>query len=201
MITLNAVQVLVAPIPGYVPQIVAGYLFGWFRGGIFSAIGMALGGILAMVLVRIYGRPLVQRVAGANRMERWEEVAHLNSIGIWFLIMLGPFGDIPYFIAGLTRLPIWKIVFVAVLVRGPSVVIAAAVGDGVISWRSPWVIGGAIVLMLTGLIGVRYQERIERWIDENLLNRSLTTRMKRPQRTADQPAAKAGSEPAPHPDD
>ena len=51
--------------------------------------------------------------------------------------MLGPFGDIPYYIAGLTSLPIWKIIAVAVLVRAPSVFISAAVGAGVIDYRNP----------------------------------------------------------------
>lgn len=176
LITLNAAQVVVAPVPGYVLQITAGYLFGWLPGAIYGALGMALGGALAMSLSRIFGRPLVRRVAGADRLERWERVTRLNSLGIWFIIMLGPFGDIPYFIAGLTQLAIWKIVAIALLVRGPSVIVAAAVGAGVVSWRSPWVIGGAIILMSLGVIGVRYQDRIERWVDDTLLSRTTALR-------------------------
>lgn len=176
LIALNAAQVVVAPVPGYVVQIVAGYLFGWPAGTLYAIIGMALGGILAMGLARVFGRPLVRRLIGDDRLARWEKVARLNSLPIWFILMLGPFGDIPYFIAGLTSLPIWKIVAVAVFVRAPTVLVAAAVGSGALSWRSPWVIGGFFALIGIAIVAVRNQERIERWVDEKLLARIIRSR-------------------------
>lgn len=174
LIVLNAIQVVVAPIPGYVLQGAAGYLFGWLPGTFYAIIGMTLGGILAMSLARIFGRPLVRRVTGEQRLQRWEQVSRLNTLPIWFVLMLGPFGDIPYFVAGLTSLAIWKVVIVAVLVRWPSVILSTAVGSGVVSWRSPWVIGGAAVLLTAALLGMRYQDRIDRWIDRVLLGQVLS---------------------------
>lgn len=181
LIALNALQVVFAPIPGYVMQIASGYLYGWPVGAIYGVIGMALGGILAVTLARIFGRPLVSRMVGAARLARWEKATHLNSLPIWFVLMLGPFGDIPYFIAGLTSLPIWKIIGVALFVRIPSVLVSVAVGAGVISWRSPWVIGGAIALTALALLAVRYQDRIERFVDQHLLSRVLRARAVEPQ--------------------
>lgn len=173
VIALNALQVVVAFVPGYAMMIAAGYLYGFPLGAIYGAIGMALGGIIAMGLARRYGRPLVVRMVGEDRMQRWEEVTHLNSLPIWFFLMLGPFGDVPYYIAGLTKLAIWKIVAIALLLRTPSVIVAAAVGAGLVDWRSPWVIGGAALLMLVGALAVRYQSRIERWIDQQVLPRIM----------------------------
>lgn len=171
VIGLNALQVIVAFIPGYAMQVASGYLYGFPLGAVYGAIGMAIGGIVAMMLARAYGRPLVVRMVGENRMRRWEGVAHLNSLPIWFFLMLGPFGDIPYYIAGLTTLAVWKIIAVALLVRTPSVFVAAAVGDGLVDWRSPWIIGGAALLMLVGVIALRYQGRIELWVDQKVLPR------------------------------
>ena len=176
LIALNAAQVVVAPVPGYVVQIVAGYLFGWPAGTLYAIIGMALGGILAMSLARVFGRPLVRRLIGDDRLTRWEHMAHLNSLPIWFILMLGPFGDVPYFIAGLTSLAIWKVVAVAVFVRAPTVLVAAAVGSGAISWRSPWVIGGFFALIGVAIVAVRNQARIERWVDEKMLARVMRSR-------------------------
>jgi uncharacterized membrane protein YdjX (TVP38/TMEM64 family) len=173
LIGLNAAQVVVAPIPGYVMQIASGYLFGWLDGAIYGTIGMALGGILAMGLARLFGRPLVSRLVGEERLDRWERVTHLDALPIWFILMLGPFGDIPYFIAGLTSLAIWKVIAIALFVRTPSVIVAAAVGAGVVSWRSPWVIGGAILFMSLAVVAIRNQQRIEQWVDETLLKRVL----------------------------
>lgn len=173
VIALNAMQVVVAFVPGYAMMIAAGYLYGFPMGAVYGAIGMAIGGIIAMGLARVYGRPLVVRMVGESRMQRWEEVTHLNSLPIWFFLMLGPFGDVPYYIAGLTKLAIWKIIAIALLLRTPSVLVAAAVGAGLVDWRSPWIIGGAALLMLLGAVAVRYQSRIESWVDQRLLPRLI----------------------------
>jgi uncharacterized membrane protein YdjX (TVP38/TMEM64 family) len=164
LIAFNAVQVVLAPVPGYPVQIASGYLFGWWRGSLYAVMGMILGGLLAMTLARVYGRPLVQRMVGAERLERWEKVAHLNSLGVWFVLMLGPLGDAPYYLAGLTRLPVLKLLAIVLLVRTPSVMVSAALGAGLISWRSPWFIGGATIFIVLGILAGLNENRIERWI-------------------------------------
>jgi len=173
VIALNALQVVVAFIPGYAMMITAGYLYGFPLGAVYSLIGMALGGLIAISLARRYGRPLVVRMIGESRLEHWEEVAHVNSLPVWFFLMLGPFGDVPYYIAGLTTIAIWKILAIAVLLRTPSVLVAVAVGAGLVDWRSPWVLGGAAGLMLLGALAIRYQARLERWIDNTVLPRVM----------------------------
>lgn len=169
VIALNAVQVIIAFIPGYVMQLVAGFLYGWPMGAVYATIGMLIGGVIAVVLARVFGRPLVIRMVGEKRLERWEHVARLDSLALWFILMLAPFGDVPYYIAGLTSLAVWKIIAIAAFVRTPSVIVAVLVGAGVISWRSPWVIVGAGVLVVIALLALRYQTHIERWVDERLL--------------------------------
>jgi uncharacterized membrane protein YdjX (TVP38/TMEM64 family) len=171
LIAFNAIQVVIAPIPGYPVQIAAGYLFGWWRGSLYAVVGMILGGLLAMTLARVYGRPLVQRVVGIQRLERWETVAHLNSLAVWFVLMLGPLGDAPYYIAGLTRLSVWKLLAIVLLVRTPSVMVSAALGAGLISWRSPWFIGGATVFIVLGVLAGLNEQRIEGWLNKQVLGR------------------------------
>jgi uncharacterized membrane protein YdjX (TVP38/TMEM64 family) len=172
LIALGAAQVVIAPIPGYIVQVVGGYLFGWARGAAYGIAGMLIGGAIAMTLARIYGRPLVCRIVGDARLARWEQVTHLDSLAVWFVLMLGPFGDWVYFLAGLTTLPVWKVLAIALLVRAPSMTVVAAVGAGAISWRSPWVIGGGALLLAAGMLGARNQKRIDRWVEDHLLRRS-----------------------------
>jgi uncharacterized membrane protein YdjX (TVP38/TMEM64 family) len=172
LIAFNALQVVVAPIPGYPIQIAAGYLFGWWRGSLYATVGMILGGLLAMTLARVYGRPLVERVVGVSRLERWEQVAHLNSLAVWFVLMLGPLGDAPYYIAGLTRLSVWKLLVIVLLVRTPSVMVSAALGAGLISWRSPWFLAGATLFIISGILAALNEHRIEAW-----LNRKVRARL------------------------
>ena len=94
--------------------------------------------------------------------------------------MLAPFGDVPYYIAGLTSLAIWKIIAVAALVRTPSVLIAVAVGAGVIDYRNPYFVAGVVIVVIVALLALRYQSRLERFVDEVLLPRALKLTARRP---------------------
>jgi uncharacterized membrane protein YdjX (TVP38/TMEM64 family) len=172
LIAFNAIQVVVAPFPGYPVQIAAGFLFGWWQGTLYAVVGMILGGLLAYTLGRAYGRPLVQRIVGADRLDRWEKVAHLNSMAVWFVLMLGPLGDAPYFIAGLTKLPVWKLLAIVLLVRTPSVMVSAALGAGLISWRSPWFIAGATLFIVLGIFAGLNEQRIESWLSRQVHRQS-----------------------------
>lgn len=171
LIGLNAAQIVLAPVPGQLVQAVAGYLFGLWPGAIYGALGMALGGTLSMSLGRLYGRPLVTRAVGAERLASWERVARTDSPLIWCLLMLPPFGDIPFLIAGLTKAPIWRVLGITLVVRGPSVVLYAAVGAGAIP-GPPYVLGTLVIaLALVGVLGMLYGSRVQAWIERHVLHR------------------------------
>ncbi len=128
VIFLNALQIVVAPLPGYPTYIAAGYVFGPWAGGIYATLGMALGGWAAATLARVFGRPLVVRIVGEEKLRRWEHLLRADTIWAWALAMLAPTGDIPFHLAGLSSFPIWKIVLLGVSIRGPAVFVFAALG-------------------------------------------------------------------------
>lgn len=132
-IAINAAQIVIAPIPGYIVQLAGGWVFGAVLGAILGIAGLALGATLAMLLARLLGRPFVSRVIGTERMARWEHVTRADRAWPWAALFLAPIGDVPYFLAGLSRYPIRRLVLIAVVVRSPSVTLAAAVGAGVVA--------------------------------------------------------------------
>lgn len=171
LVALNALQIVVAPIPGYVLQVAAGFLFGPFWGGVWGNLGLLLGASIAYWLSRVYGRPLAGRLVGDERLDRWERVSHSNSTLIWFIIILAPTGDIPYFLAGLARVSFVKILVITLIIRVPSTFVVAAAGAGVM-WLSWW----QLALVFVGLLGLlviflRYQDQIVRWSDRHVQRR------------------------------
>jgi len=168
LICFNAIQIIVAPIPGYIVQLAAGFLYGPWWGGLWSTIGLFLGSMSAMWLARIYGRPLVARVIGANRLQHWEEFIHSDSIYIWFVLLLGPTGDAPFYLAGLSRVRFLHIVLITLLIRVPSVFVAAAIGAGVLVlnwWQFTLIIA---VFGLFALALLRHKETLSAWMDRLL---------------------------------
>ncbi len=168
LIALNALQIVVAPIPGYVVQIAAGFLFGPWWGGLYASLGLLLGASLAFGLARRYGRPLAARLVGGERIERWERVTHSTSTLVWFMLILGPTGDLPYFMGGLARVSYVKVILITLLVRVPTTFVAAAAGAGVM-WLTWWQVGLVILLLaLLLVLFLRYQDRLTDWADRHV---------------------------------
>ena len=168
LVVLNAIQIVVAPIPGYVLQFAAGFLFGPVWGGVWGSLGLLLGASLAFWLTRIYGRPLAGRLVGDERLDKWQRVSHSHSTLIWFIILLSPTGDIPYFLAGLARVSFIKILVMTLIIRVPSTFVVAAAGAGVVLltwWQLALLLAGLTVLFIVFL---RYQDKIMHWIDRHV---------------------------------
>jgi uncharacterized membrane protein YdjX (TVP38/TMEM64 family) len=171
LVAFNALQIVIAPIPGYVVQIAAGFLFGAFWGGVWGTLGLLAGSSLAFWLARLYGRPLAARLIGAARLDQWEKVTYSTSTLVWFVLLLGPTGDAPYFLAGLSRVSYLKILSITAILRIPSVFVAAAIGAGVM-WLNWWQLA-LLFALLTGVIValLRYHDTILRWTERSVQQR------------------------------
>lgn len=168
LVLLNALQIIVAPVPGYIIQAAAGFLYGPLWGGIWAALGLFLGAMSAMKLARRYGRPLVQQLVGANRVTKWEQVTHSDSPLLWVVLLLGPTGDLPFHLAGLSRVSFGLIAIITFCIRMPSVFVAAAVGAGAVTLS--WWQFTILVVTLAALIVVflRYQQPLTAWFEQQV---------------------------------
>lgn len=171
LIALNAVQIVVAPIPGYAAQFAAGYLFGPWWGGLYGSLGLLAGAALAMTLARLYGRPLVERTIGAERLARWENVTHSESVLVWFLIILAPTGDLPYFMAGLARVSFRTVLLLTLAVRVPTTLLVAAVGAGAVRMSGGQIAAAAAVVGALLVFLAWRKDALKRWLDDHLARR------------------------------
>lgn len=166
LVTLNAIQIVVAPIPGYAAQLAAGFLFGPLWGGIWGSVGLLAGSMLAMLLTRIFGRPLAEFMVGPERLARWENKTHSDNAFVWAILLFAPTGDLPFFMAGLSRVSFTKIALLTVITRVPTTFLVAAAGAGVtvISW---WQFLLLFVLFMGALVLFnRYQDPLQAWFDQ-----------------------------------
>ncbi|MEZ4676057.1 MAG: hypothetical protein R2932_17670 [Caldilineaceae bacterium] len=110
----------------------------------------------------------MERVIGAKRLEHWEDVIHTDSVYVWFILLLGPTGDAPYYLAGLARVRFVHIALITLLLRVPSVFVAAAIGAGVVEltwWQF------TLILVFVGLVAfvlLRYKDVLRLWVDQLL---------------------------------
>ena len=169
---LNALQIVFAPIPGYVVQVAAGFLYGPFWGGVYGSLGLMVGATLAFWLARMFGRPLAERLVGSDRLDQWETVTHSTSTAIWFILLLGPTGDVPYFLAGLSSVSFLKILVITFVLRVPAVFLAAAAGGRALPWWQLVLIYSVLAAM-AGLF-LLYQTRLRVWMDDGSTSENAT---------------------------
>lgn len=164
LILLQALQVVIAPVPGQVLAVVAGYLFGPWWGTFYNVVGITLGSAAAFSLARMFGRSYVERVAHPEAIRWFDGIDDRHKLATLFLLFLLPGlpDDVLCFVGGLTRIPLWKLVVAAAVGRAPAFFVVNVFGDFLGAGNLPG--AGVIAIVFLGLSTIGYVLR-DRIID------------------------------------
>ena len=152
-----AAQILIAPLPGSMMALLAGYVFGFRWGLLLSLAGLALGASLAIWLARTVGRPLLERAFGPAELIRWERKLRLRSPLLWYIFFLFPVPDVVIYVAGLGTLPLRSLLPAILLGRATSILLNTALGTATAILPAQAVIVQWLLLGLLALAVYRYQ--------------------------------------------
>jgi uncharacterized membrane protein YdjX (TVP38/TMEM64 family) len=98
---------LFLPIPATPVMSAAGYVYGWFWGGVMSATGSFLAGATAYGLCRLLGRKIAERVVGIDDLAKGQRL--FARRGPWLVAFSRTLPLLPEVIAclaGLVRMPV-----------------------------------------------------------------------------------------------
>ncbi|REK15961.1 MAG: TVP38/TMEM64 family protein, partial [Actinobacteria bacterium] len=166
----QAIQVIVAPVPGAVFPPVGSLAFGPWPALVLSLAGMAIGSAVVFLAARRWGRPLALRLAGKENVDKYEGLIEARgNILLWlvFLLPLLP-DDAVCALAGVSRIPFRRFMLIAVVGRVPAVAAGVFAMAGL--ERAPgwvWVVASVVALLLMWA-GTKVRRGIEqRIISEN----------------------------------
>ncbi|MBE3064061.1 MAG: TVP38/TMEM64 family protein [Spirochaetes bacterium] len=168
-VAVQALQVVVFVIPGEVPQIAAGYLFGAPLGTALSLAGILVGSAASFFLARLLGRPFVGALFPGPQVERIEKLLATRGARIvFFLLFLIPGipKDILCYVAGITSMGFPFFAAASTLGRLPGIIGSAIIGSAAAAER--WVLMGIVALASVLLFGAglllrpRIQAELER---------------------------------------
>lgn len=130
IVLLIMLEVVIAPIPGFVVMVAAGYVYGPFWGTLYSYAGNVLGSLLAFVLARHFGRPFVRRIISRRLLDRYDEFfnGHKKSLMLFYALPIVPV-DILSFVCGLSDLRWRRFLLVIMVGFIPNTLVLALVGD------------------------------------------------------------------------
>ena len=121
-IGIQALQVLIAPIPGELTGFLGGLVFGQWWGLLYSMIGLAAGSLLAFGVGRWLGMAFVQRLVTSAVWARLGFVVETEGAVLCFLLYLIPGlpKDILCYLFGLSPMPFWVFAVASTLGRIPG---------------------------------------------------------------------------------
>ena len=158
-VLIQATQVVVAPIPGQVVALVAGYLFGPLWGTVYSLTGVLIGSTVAFSLAKRYGRSFVVDILHEDVVERFDDF--VDTVGVpglfAFVIIPGLPDDAICFLSGLTK---WRLrTFIAVIAVGrlPAYVLTVYAGGELASGR--FLEGMALIGVVIALSAIGYYKQ------------------------------------------
>ncbi len=175
---LQILQVLAAPIPGQLLGLLGGSLFGFWQGLSLSMLGLVVGSTIAMVSSRVLGEAVVRRFVPLSILARLDHLIGANGLWSFFLIFLLPVfpDDAVCFMAGLTRLPLTRLLLVCALGRLPGTAVLTFVGAGVDgNTTQAYLVLGAATTLAVGIW--LFSDELETYLDRIRTKSRGTTRI------------------------
>jgi uncharacterized membrane protein YdjX (TVP38/TMEM64 family) len=163
-IGIQALQVIVSPIPGEITGPVGGALFGTLWGVVYSTIGLTIGTVVCFGLGRLWGEPLIRPWLSEHHWNKMNFIVEAEGAIICFILYLIPGfpKDAISYLFGISPMPFWLFAIVSTLARVPGTWISSYFGAHV--GEQQYLYAAVFIAVVTGacLPLYYYRERILR---------------------------------------
>src|SRR5262249_26387113 len=163
---LQALQVIVSPIPGEATGFLGGYLFGEWLGLLYSTIGLTIGSVVAFWIGRWLGERYVRKLVSKEMWEKLGFIVEAEGVILCFIIYLIPGlpKDIVCYLFGISPMPMWVFAVVSGLGRIPGTWVLSAQGAHVETGNYLQVILISAICAAIALPLYYYRHRIVTWL-------------------------------------
>lgn len=164
----QALQVVIAFIPGEPVQIAGGYAFGTAWGTIFSVVGTTLGAVIAFFLARKLGNAVVNLFAKPEKVEKFRSlIDSKNGHIITFIIFLIPGipKDLLVYVAGITPINPLHFFVIYTIARIPGNLGSSYMGASIDAGNIKAFIIVGIIAVAFLILGGIYHDRIIKWLN------------------------------------
>jgi len=165
-VVLQALQVIIAPIPGEVTGILGGYLFGEELGFIYSTLGLTVGSVAAFGMGRWLGAHYVRTLVSQETWDKMGFIVEAEGAILCFIIYLIPGlpKDMVGYLFGISPMPLWVFAVISTLGRVPGTWLLSAQGARTESGDYLQVILLTAVAVAVALPLYYYRHRLVEWL-------------------------------------
>lgn len=163
---IQALQVVIAPVPGELTGAVGGFLFGTLPNILYSTIGLTVGSIMAFLAARIVGLPLVKLAVSDELLEKFHFLTERRGALLTLVLFSIPGfpKDMLCYVLGISPMNFWMFVAVCTVGRIPGTVMLSMCGCAV--YDEDWTLLASVTItaLLLLLVSFLYRDRIQHWV-------------------------------------
>jgi uncharacterized membrane protein YdjX (TVP38/TMEM64 family) len=165
-ISLQILQVLIAPIPGEASGVLGGYLFGALPAFVYSTLGLTIGSWLAFMVGRLLSDLVRRRLEHTALYQRFNHLISKGDFIIPFVLFLLPGfpKDSLAYLLGMSHMPLPVFLFITFVGRMPGTLLLSFQGAEIYQGNY---LKFAILLGLSALIAIPYafyHKRLLAWL-------------------------------------
>ena len=166
--SIQVLQVLLAPVPGEATGFIGGYLFGVVKGFLYSSLALSLGSVINFGVGRFLGQRFVRKLIPPRHLERFDKMIRREGALVVFILFILPGFPKDYLclFLGLSALPFKIFLFMASIGRMPGTFILSL--QGAMFFEQNYLLlalatGGCSIIVL---LGYKYRNTLYDWIEK-----------------------------------
>lgn len=162
-ILFQALQIIIAPIPGEIVQAAGGYIYGTLLGTIYALVGMMLGAFIAFYFTRLIGSSFIENLLKKKKFQWLTAIMSSKKFSIILLIFFlvpGLPKDFLIYVAGLTPIKSVKFFGILLVSRLPWLLASASIGSNIRYGNHVSVIVISIIALVSFVFGVTHKDKL-----------------------------------------
>jgi uncharacterized membrane protein YdjX (TVP38/TMEM64 family) len=165
---VQILQVIIAPVPGEATGFIGGYLFGSFKGFLYSTVALCLGSWINFAIGRFLGKRYVRHWIPDSTLQRFDHLAKRQGVIVMFILFVFPGFPKDYLclFLGITAIPLKVFLIISSIGRMPGTLMLSLQGEFL--FKKNYVVFAAVfaVTALVAFLTIRYRDAIYRWIEK-----------------------------------
>lgn len=162
-IFFQALQVIIAAIPGELIQIAGGYIYGIYWGTLYSLIGIFIGSVVTFFISRIFGFSIIKSLFPKNQIDKFRFLINNRNaeIALFVLFLIpGIPKDVLVYISGLTPIKPIKFFLISMTARFPAILASSYIGTSLQQKNYSEVVAISALAVMLFVLGILTRDKI-----------------------------------------